>query len=261
MQRRYYHLRKLLNLPLQSTSSASSLLFKLLYIIINLSVIFKSPSQVRSECLLCSPAGSISPINKSQQYGAVACLRMSLDRECKLLFFHREEIPAGTRIRPLQWGADQFITAGLGANRERESSNADITCRKLVSSLLFDGSYATIDLRWVFFFTVPPRPPHPVCFGENVCSFLSLFWLFRWRHEHPRIGAEKNCLWWEKECWWRFLKCLGREWEASVQWDTIRPLAGSCRKLSTVACGINSDLYSRQVCVSQSRSTWQISNI
>lgn len=84
-----------------------------------------------------------------------------------------------------------------GREREFKRWHYMLTRRKLMSSLLFDGFYATFALRWDFFFLhtptpLPPSsPPHPVSFGESVCSFLSLFWLFRWRHEHPRIGDRR----------------------------------------------------------------------
>lgn len=99
MHERDFHLKtKLLNLPLQSPSSAASLLLELLYF--NLSVTFKSCSETRRECLLWSRAVSISLINKTQQYGAVTRMQMSPDGECKCVFY-REEMPTGARIKPL----------------------------------------------------------------------------------------------------------------------------------------------------------------
>lgn len=84
-QREIFTYKNLLNLPLQSQSGATSLALELLYIIINLSLIFKSHSETCRECLLWSPAVSISLINKTQQYGAVTRMQMSPDRECKLV--------------------------------------------------------------------------------------------------------------------------------------------------------------------------------
>lgn len=226
MQREIFTYRNLLNLPLQSQSRATSLALELLYIIINLPVMCKSHSETCRECLLWSPAVSISLINKTQQYGAFTRMQMSPDGECKLVCFTGRRCHRGIS-NPLKWGADQFFAADLGAKRERELTRCLIRSTTEgagrgrhphtgKNTYKTNACYATFPLRWDFFFhSLAPPPPsspsHPVCFGESVfpsclCSGSS--------HEAMHIwgsvinAAFENGLEWEKEFGWKFLKCL-----------------------------------------------------